>query len=149
MAGETTTVTNAAADAIAQYMPNGRELAAHRETFEVTTGELELADIIQTIRLPKGALVVDGWIATDDLDSHACPTITLQVGTGDGPDGFLADNTVGQAAGMARFDGALLRDGTKLTADDTVDIKVGTAAATAAAGTITLCVMYVNGDDDL
>ena len=146
MAGETTTQNTTG---LPLYLPRGSERATRRLTFEVTTGELELNDIIQSIELPKGALIVGGFLATDDLDTHACPTITIDVGTGDDPDGLLDGTTIAQGGGHAAFNGDLLRDGAALTVDDTVDVKIATAAATAAAGTVTLVVDYINGDDNL
>lgn len=146
MAGET---TDQRTSGLPLYLPKGSEEACRRKTFEITTDELELADVIATMTIPKGALITDGYLATDDLDSNGTPLLTLEVGTTDDDDGYLAANTVGRAGGLARFDGAELRDGTTLTADTRIDVKVGAAAATAQAGTVTLCVKYINGDDAL
>lgn len=146
MAGETTNQNTANTPL---FMPKGSNMACRRKTFEITTGELQLNDVIACIELPAGALIVDGWVAVDDLDSNGSPALVLHVGTGDDPDGLLASSSIGQAGGFARFDAALLKDGVALTVNDTVDVKVATAAATAQAGTVTLCVMYINDDDNL
>lgn len=147
MAGETTIQTDGAATLKNLFMPNGKTVAVAETEYEITTGELEAGDIIGSLRLPKNAHIIDGFLATDDLDTNVCPTLTLKVGTTANDDSLLAVNTVGQAGGVARFDGADLVNASELTADTRFDVKVGTAAATAAAGTVRLVILYTNGNN--
>jgi hypothetical protein len=49
-------------------------------------GQLEVTanpsanDVFELCRIPKGAVVVGGWIRSDDLDTNATETLDLDVG---------------------------------------------------------------------
>lgn len=118
-------------------------------TYELTAA-LALDDVIQMVKVPKGAVIVELVLATDDLDSNGAPAIVLDVGDGADTDRFIDGYTGAQAngnisrlgAGMAasKFADAL---GYTYTADDTIDIHVQVAPATGTAtGTIVLVVIY-------
>lgn len=119
-------------------------VAAHPATGDGSAA----GDILQMVTVPKGATILDMALSAEDLDTNATPTITLSVGDGDDDDRFIVASTVAQAGGIVRLgvgvaaadiDGA---HGFKYTAQDTIDVKIVAAAATKAAGNITLTVWY-------
>lgn len=99
-------------------------------TFTLTAA-LVINDVIQMVRVPNGARVVNMEIYSDDLDSGG-PTILFDVGDGSVTDRFGASLTLGQSAGFVR--GIQTKDGFgyQYTADDTIDLKVHTAPTTGA-----------------
>lgn len=101
------------------------------------------ADVIQMIPVAKGTTVLNVFLTAEDIDSNGSPAITLDVGDGGDPDRFIDGSTVGQAGGIAQIGSGVAAaaiDGFPYTytADDTIDVTVATAAATKAAGNITL-----------
>ena len=116
-------------------------------------------DVFELCRIPKGAVVVGGWIRSDDLDTNATETLDLDVGwAANGtdaadPDGFgnlgvMGTDTVAgikpEAGYNFPFGGVLITDGPKAFAAETVvTVTVVAAAATFAAGTLSVVVNYV------
>lgn len=139
MAGETTQ-----ADDFNQtiYQPRAYDVGVLDRSHEVSTGELEANDVIEFGKVPERAVYLDGYIATDDLDGHTTPTLDLVVGDDDDDDGLKASGTVGQSAGITRFDGSYITNKQSVDGEKTVSVKVNAAAATAAAGTIRVVVYY-------
>lgn len=139
MAGETTYADGYTTTA---YKGGAGELCVLDVSHEITTGELELADVITFGHVPKGAVYVGGYIATDDLDSNVTPLVDLLVGDSTDPDGLQATGTVGQAAGITTLSGTHITNAYTTTQDEAISVTVGAAAATAAAGTIRVVVYY-------
>lgn len=148
----TTTGTRAAADFPAfQAFGSGIVCAAYGSVD--LAANPTLADVHEICKLPKGAVVLGGFLRMEDLDSNASETIDIDVGTATDPDAFLNG---GVRTGDAVTDylpegGALiplhgtLKDGpVSITAETVVQITYVAAAATFAAGTITVVVFYVN-----
>lgn len=138
MAGETTFADGYTTTA---YKGGAGELCVLDVSHEITTGELELADVISFGHVPAGSIYVGGFIATDELDSGV-DAVDLLVGDSTDPDGLQATGTVGQAAGVTSFTGTYITNETTTTADETISVTVGTAPGTAAAGTIRVVVYY-------
>lgn len=111
-----------------------------------------IADVVEFCRLPKGAVVLGGWLRLEDIDSNATETFDMDIGTAADPDAF---GNFGVRTGDAVTDylpegGALLplhgtlKDGpVSITAETVVIGTIVAAAATFAAGTATLVVLYV------
>ena len=137
MAGETTQADGYSATA---FKGHSRQECVLDVSHEVTTGELELADVIQLGVVPKGAIYTGGFIATDDLDSAT--SLDLLVGDVNDRDGLQATGTVGQAAGITQFSGAYITNKQTTASEETVSITVNAAAGTAVAGTIRVVVRY-------
>lgn len=103
-------------------------------------------NLIGAIHLPAGHKLVSGRVISTDLDTHGTATVAMSVGilNADGDDlvanqDFLTGSTVGQAGGVAEFNGAGgLGLDSKEFEDRTIAIKIDTQPATAAAGTITV-----------
>lgn len=103
---------------------------------------LTASDVIEMIKVPAGARVIDCILVAGDLDTGATPAIVLEVGDGDDRDRWIDGSTVGQAGGVARNNVATGVDHTYAT-DDTVDVFVLTAPQTGATGVVvTLTVFY-------
>lgn len=99
-------------------------------------------DVVQMVKVPMGATILEVILSTTDLDTDATPAIVLEVGDGGDVDRYIAGSTVGQAGGLVRLS-AHGGHGYTYTADDTIDIKVSTAPdAGSTDGTLTLTVIY-------
>lgn len=117
------------------------------------------ADIIQLCKLPAGAIVFDGFIRLEDLDTNAAEEIDIDLGwAANGvesadPDGFgnFGALTGDAVAGYLPEGGTrlpihgVLKDGVvAFTKETMVQAVVNVDALTFAAGTITAVIYYVN-----
>lgn len=107
----------------------------------VETTALTAATVYEMVKIPKGATIIGVTLACDDFDTNVSPAITLSVGDDGDDDRFISLSTIGQTGGVTRAD-AVGGVGYKYTADNTIDVTVGTGAATAAQGTLKLVVLY-------
>lgn len=128
---------------VASTVPSrgGIHLTSVHGTYELSAA-LVVNDVIQMVKVPKGARIVEVILGSDDLDTGGSPAIILAVGDGTTADRFVTGSTIAQGAGLVRLnqvDGI----GYVYTAEDTIDIKVTTAPATGAtSGTLNLTVIY-------
>lgn len=111
-----------------------------------------IADVVEFCRLPKGAVVLGGWLRIEDIDTNATETFDMDIGTAADTDAF---GNFGVRTGDAVTDylpegGTLLplhgtlKDGpVSITAETVVIGTIVAAAATFAAGTATVVVLYV------
>lgn len=108
-------------------------------TLAIGTGNLGAGDLWKFIKLSKNTEVRAASLTVTDMDTHATPTLTLDLGYDldsgvDDDDYWLANSTAGQAGGTAASTANIFR-----AADDyVVQVKVEAAGATKAAGTATL-----------
>lgn len=103
------------------------------------TAALVVDDVIQMVKVPAGATVLDVTLTADDIDTGGSPAIVLDVGDGADVDRFIDGSTSGQAGGITRANTKNLPY--TYTADDTIDVLVQVAPATGAtSGTIKLIV---------
>lgn len=127
------------ANAPARDLPSG--VLAVVGTY-VLSAALALNDVIQMVKVPQGATILNVILAATDLDTGGSPAIALTVGDGSDADRFITSSTVGQAGGIASLNAAA-GAGYKYTATDTIDVTVATGPATGAtSGTVTLTVLY-------
>ncbi len=112
-----------------------------------------IADVIEICKIPAGAVVLDGYLRLEDIDSNATETLDLDVGTAADPDAFLnggvrtGDAVVDylpEGGALIPFHGTLKDGVVSATLDTIVQITVVAAAATFAAGTATVVIRYVN-----
>lgn len=130
----------------------------------VAYGVLEVAanpvagDIYQMCRVPKGAVIVGGWIRSDDLDTNATETLDLDVGwaangvdagntNGLGNLGVMGTDTVAGIKPEAGYNyplgGVLITDGVvTFGAETIIQVQCVATAATFAAGTLCVVVHY-------
>ncbi len=109
---------------------------------------LAVTDVVKLAYLPANHEPVDVILESDDLDGHGTPTMVLDVGVVDSAGTALVASTkvisasaVGKAGGVARADTVA---GLELAASDSdrvLGVKITTAAATPAAGTLRLKVL--------
>lgn len=117
------------------------DLTAVWATYTLTAA-LVINDVIQMVKVPAGATIIDVLVSAPDLDTGSSPAIVLAVGDGTTPARFISGSTIAQAGGIAKL-GVVAGVLYQYTADDTIDIKVITAPATGATeGTISLMVLY-------
>jgi hypothetical protein len=91
-----------------------------------------LNDIVQMVKTCPGMRVTDVRVGIDDMDTST--GFVFSVGDGDDTDRFILVNTSGQAGGVARMDNPV-GVGYQYTTEDTIDLKVTTAATGTAATT--------------
>jgi hypothetical protein len=117
----------------------GENLKAKTGSYAITAA-LVINDVIQMVRVPAGATVLDVLLVVPDLD--ASTGLTLDVGYGGDPDYWIAASTAGQAAALVRATAATALP-LAFTAEDTIDILIHAAPTTSATtGTLYLTVYY-------
>lgn len=135
------------------YPSNAGEVIRNRFTFPVVAATAIAAnDILEIGCIPSNCEVVDIILDADDVDSGAEPAIVVDVGLMSGEWGeaddtrtcgaeFFSASTLLQAGGVAR---PSLKTAFRIAKSDkhrSIGIKVTTAAATQASGTIGLTVL--------
>lgn len=131
---------------------------------QVAYGSYDLAsepaagDIAEMCKVPAGAVVLGGWLRVEDIDTHATPTNDIDVGyaaNGDvaaDPDAFgnfgvltgaAVTNYLPEGGILLPLHGTLKDGPVTLTRETTIIATFTDDAATFAAGTITVVVMYV------
>jgi len=86
--------------------------------------------------VPKGFVLMSHSATITDVDTNGSPAILITIGDAGDNDRFLASSNIGQAGGTST---TLASTGLyyEFTADTEIVLTVATAAATAAAGTLT------------
>jgi|DEB0MinimDraft_3_1074331.scaffolds.fasta_scaffold00186_6 hypothetical protein len=157
MAAETLTATRAAST----FPVAGDGMAGN---VKVAIGTYELAanvedgDIFEMCKVPANAVVFNGRVYADDLDTNATETLDMDVGwAANGtdaadPDGFgnLGVWTGDAVAGVKPevginmpLGGVLMTAGAKkFSAETTIQVEANAAAATGGTGTLTVWVQY-------
>ena len=116
----------------------GKALCSVYGTYTTLT-KLIAADVIHMVKIPAGATVLD--IIFDCAVMDASAALTLSVGYTGANTAFINVSTVGQAGGIERISVA---GGTQkaFTADDTIQVKVGTGPTDTTLGAMKLTVLY-------
>lgn len=98
-------------------------------------------DVVQMVKIPSGATVLDIILDCPDLDTST--GVRLSVGDGSSSARYIASNNVGVAGGIIRLS-VTGSSQYAYTADDTIDILVAAAATGTAAttGVIYMTVFY-------
>lgn len=119
---------------------------------------VEDGDIFEMCKIPAGAVVIGGYLIADDLDTNATETLDMDVGwAANGaeaadPDGlgnlgvWVGDavaNIKPEAINYFPLAGALKDGPITFTRETTIQIEANAAAATFAAGDMTLYVHYL------
>lgn len=103
------------------------------------------ADVIQMLKVPKGARVLEVILTTTDLDTNGTPTLSFDVGDGDDVDRYIDGSTIGRTGGTDRLGSGIVTNTQAFTytANDTIDVLVAAGPATGAtSGTISLTVGF-------
>lgn len=136
-----TTYSNARVASGISPRSNQQGLTSVTATQTVSTA-LTTGDVIEMVKVPRGAKVLDVILTSEDLDTGTTATIVLDVGDGGDTDRWIDGATTGQAGGTTRMNVATGLDHS-YTADDTIDVLVQAGPATGATGVkITLTVLY-------
>lgn len=108
----------------------------------MTTAMIDNAnDEVCLFYVPKGTVVISATIAATDMDTNGTPALAIDVGDDSDEDRIFAASTVGQAG---TWSNAMARTASlyKYTADTLIKAYIQTAAATGAAGTLTVTLTY-------
>jgi hypothetical protein len=139
------------------FKGTGAQLCVAWGTIEVTANPVA-ADVYQMCRVPKGGVVVGGYIYSDDLDTNATETLDIDIGwlangvdsansSGFGNLGPMTTDTVAgikpEAGYQFPFGGKLITDGPQSFAAETIiAVTCVATAATFAAGTLSVVAHY-------
>jgi hypothetical protein len=105
---------------------------------ELPTTALQTSDIVHLMYVPKGAVVVDGYVKADDLDTGT--SLAYNIGDATTTTLFFSSTTTGQSAGSsAMATGARY---TKFADATRLKMTVVTGSETAAAGTLVFGLSY-------
>ena len=117
----------------------GRELIHDVAIVELPTTALQTGDITWLMYVPAGAVVVDGYVKADAIDTGS----NLQYNIGDSATTnlFFADTTTGQEA-VGSSSMAVTARYTKFASATRLKMTVATTAETAAGGTLTFGLSY-------
>jgi hypothetical protein len=145
------TLSSDAVSSNSAFRPPGGGIIGVREATYTFSAAFALNDVIQMVPVAKGERAVGGQLIVEtDLDSNGTPLIILSVGDGVDTDRYISGSTIGQTGGVVTWGSGIdtaaeaASYNYKYTAADTIDVKVTTAAATAAtSGTIRLRVYIV------
>jgi hypothetical protein len=116
---------------------------------EVTAAQLAINNTFNFARYNSDTVILGGWVEFDELDSHATATLDIDIGLKDGTttdaDALLNGGVItggGPAkAVLTAGVGTAVVTNLAMVADYTVYATVIAAPATAAAGTIKLCLL--------
>ena len=122
----------------------GGFVTAQHVSAAVAAGDLTANAVLASVDIPGDATVLDVIVAVTDMDTGASGLV--DVGDTDDDNRFVAALSI-QAAGniAAAASGNLLEDKTytySATGEQTIEVTVNTAPATAVAGTVDLTVVY-------
>lgn len=120
--------------------PAGSVLVAYAEV--VCSSAPSTSDTLNFFYLPAGARVLQATLEATDMDTNAAPSLTLNVGDSGDADRLFAASTVGQA-GTASTAVAVTGAGYKYTSKTLITGVANANAATGAAGSVYLTVLYV------
>jgi hypothetical protein len=120
---------------------------------EWPAASLSINSQFRVFKANRACFVKNFVLATDQLDTHATPTLTIDVGTNTDDDEFIAASAVGQTGGTEATNTASSGTATEpagfpLAAGEYVIISIKAAAATAAAGTVKLWFDVMDADVD-
>ncbi len=119
-----------------------REVVCATAIVAMTTAMLDNAnDDVGLFWVPAGAVVVGYTLMVTDMDTNGSPTLAFDVGDAADEDRLFSNSTLGQTGGISS---TMLTTGYlyKFTTATQVRAYIRTAAATAAAGTLTFNLLY-------
>lgn len=115
-----------------------RELIHDVAIVELPTTALQTGDITWLMNVPAGAVIVDGFVAADDLDGGT--SLAYNIGDSTTSNLFFSNTTTGQSAGSSQILNTARY--TKYASATRLKMTVATTAQTAAAGTLIFGLSY-------
>lgn len=118
-----------------------------------------IADIIELTKVPAGAVVIGGWYRLEDIDTNANETVDIDIGyaangaVAADPDAFgnfgvqngdAVTNYLPEGGTLFPLNGVLKDGFVTFSRDTVITATIVAAAATFAAGTMSVVVLYVN-----
>ena len=135
---DTLTLPNARSSYVATGPGWNRQLIHATAVAELPTTAMQTGDITWLMHVPAGAVIVDGYVAVDDIDSGT--SVVYNIGTEATSTLFFSSTTTGQSAGSSA-----MATGTRYTkfADATrIKMTIVTTAQTPVAGTLIFGLSY-------
>jgi hypothetical protein len=121
---------------------SSRYVVSRTVSVAMTTAMIDNAnDEVELFWVPKGAVFVSATLSATDMDTNGTPALAIDVGDDSDEDRIFAASTVGQA-GTVSLTFARTAHAYKWTAATKIKAYIQTAAATAAAGTLTFTLNY-------
>ncbi len=105
---------------------------------ELPTTALQTSDITWLMYVPAGAVVVDGYVKADDMDTGT--SLAYNIGDATTTNLFFANTTTGQSAGSSAM--TTTARYTKFASATRLKMTVATTAETAVAGTLIFGLSY-------
>jgi hypothetical protein len=110
---------------------------------ELPTTALQTGDITWLLYVPEAAIIVDGFVKADAIDSGT--SLAYNIGDATTTNLFFANTTTGQAAGSSAM--TTTARYTKFASATRIKMTVATTAETAAAGTLVFGLSYIIDSD--
>ena len=111
---------------------------------ELPTTALQTGDITWLLYVPEGAIIVDGFVKADAIDTGS--NLAYNIGDSTTTNLFFANTTTGQEAVGSSAMAATARY-TKFASATRIKMTVATTAETAAAGTLVFGLSYIIDSD--
>lgn len=102
------------------------------------------SDTLNFFDIPLNAVIVGGYLKSDQLDTNGSPTIALNIGDAGSAGRLFAGATVSRTGTATTLTGTAL--GYKYTTKTRVTGTASANAATGAAGNVELCLLYYVDD---
>lgn len=120
---------------------HARDVKAYGGAIPLLTTDLALNRTVALFRVPLGFTVTGMSVATTDMDTGGSPALTFKIGDTGDDDRLLAASNIAQT-GTNNYTGLVPTTGLlyQYTAETEILFTCSAAAATAAAGTITIVV---------
>ncbi len=135
---DTVTLPNARTGYVGYGVGGARQIVHATAVAELPTTQMQTGDITWLMYLPAGAVVVDGYVACDDLDGGT--SLAYNIGDATTTNLFFSNTTTGQSAGSSAMLTAARY--TKFATAARIKMTVSTTAETATAGTMILGLSY-------
>lgn len=107
--------------------------------FNVNATNLSSGDVVQMVKVPNGAVILDMTFLTDVLTGG---NYTVTIGDGNTANRFFTSLSTGSTSSINRLTLVTGSYGYAYTAEDTVDITFSTVTTATATGTFKLSVTY-------
>ncbi len=119
--------------------PGGNRQIVHAVAVaELPTTQMQTGDITWLMYVPAGAVIVDGYVQADDLDTGT--SLAYNIGDSTTTNLFFANTTTGQSTGSSAM--TSLARYTKYATATRLKLTVATTAETAVAGTLIFGLSY-------
>jgi hypothetical protein len=135
---DTVTLPNAKTGYVGVGPGGNRQIVHATAIAELPTTQMQTGDITWLMYVPAGAVIVDGYVKVDDLDTGT--SLAYNVGDSTTTNLFFANTTTGQSAGSSAM--TTTARYTKYATATRLKMTVATTAETAVAGTFILGLSY-------